>query len=147
MSENTAIRRALERFAVTAPSADDSIPELPEDVTGLDGPGVMVLYRKLVAWAEFADQIMADASAAEAKAKKSTEWAEAETTAVSQQRTVSGRRAEAAVSKAVRQAVAEELSAYHNRKRAEAASKLVERRLGLVSREITRRSASVRERL
>lgn len=144
---NPQIRRALERFNVPPPAQDDAIPELPEDVTELDGPGLMILYRKLVAWAEFADQIFADASASEAKMKKFVEWAEAETTATSQQRTVSGRRAEAAVSKAVRDAVGEELLAYHNRKRAEAASKLVERRLSLVSREITRRSASVRERL
>jgi hypothetical protein len=143
---NARIRRNLERFAVKAPEQSDEIPELPEDVTLLDDSGLMVLYRRLVAWCEYADQIKADASAMEERAKTEVRYAEAAHTALSGAKTVAAKKAEAALDSRVQDTQYDQLSAHHNDKRAEAAVKLVERRLSLVSREITRRSNAVRGR-
>lgn len=143
---NIRLRRNLERFAVKAPEQSDEIPELPEDVTLLDDSGLMVLYRRLVAWCEFADQLKADTAGSEEKSKADLKYAEAAHTAMSGQKTVAAKRAEAALDERVQDAQSDLLHAFHNDKRAEAAVKLVERRLSLVSREITRRSNSVRGR-
>lgn len=143
---NTRIRRSLERFQVQPPSQSDEIPELPEDVTMLDDSGLMILYRRLVAWCEYADVIKADASAAEEKSKADLRYAEAAHTALSGAKTVAAKKAEAALDERVQDTQGELLHACHNDKRAEAAVRLVERRLSLVSREITRRSNGFRGR-
>lgn len=140
------IRRALDHFQVAAPAQSDQIPALPEDVTEIDDSGLMVLYGRLVGWCEYADLILADASAMERKSEQDVVYAEAGHTSLSGQKTVAARRAEAALDEHVQDAQNDLLIAYHHRKRAEAAVKLVERRLALVSREITRRSAGARGR-
>lgn len=143
MSEqaNVRIRRSLERFQVKAPPQSDEIPELPDDVTELDGSGLMVLYNRLRAWSEYANQLKADAAAAERKAEEEVKYAEAGHTALSGAKTVAAKRAEAVLDERVQDARANLLHAFHNDRRADAAVKNIELRLALVSREITRRGA------
>jgi hypothetical protein len=53
-----ASRRALEVLEdggmYLSPVPEDEVPEIPEDLTLLDDSGLMILFRELTAWADFA---------------------------------------------------------------------------------------------
>jgi hypothetical protein len=142
---NRRLSRSLERFQTRAP--ESAIPELPEDPTSLDDRGLMELFTALTAWCEYADEILAEACANEQDAEDAFAAVQAQHTTRSEQKTISAKRAAASLSQDVQRAASDKRNAYRNRKRAEAAVKKTERRLAVVSREITRRSSGPRARI
>lgn len=140
------IRRTLEPFRVDLPQQSSEIPAIPEDVTELDESGLMRLYAKLAAWCEYADQILPEAAELEKRAELGVERAVAAQTVGSTLKTVSAKRAQASLDLDVQRVQESVVTAYRIRKDAENAVRLVERRLSLVSREITRRSSAARGR-
>ena len=110
-------------------------PLLPEDITLLDGEGLMHLYRELVVWADYATDRLARAAAAEKEEAQALDYERnrAFLRARKQDYSVTDARAWAA------NEVQEDVSKYAERKALEAVLSSLERDIMLVSRELSRR--------
>lgn len=125
---------------------DDDIPRLPTDITELDDPGLMNLFSALVAWADYVGAQVALAQIDERNSQRALDYAEASATS---RHWTGGSGERVAVMKKKVAEDDEVVTAYDALDTHHAYRKLIEvlaanldRDTQLISRELTRRTAS-----
>ena len=124
-----------------APSFD--VPDLPHDLTLLDEQDLMILYGEYVAWQNFAATRQSEAEVDETRAEAAQRYAEDIVMMGATEGKVLITRAAMSDDEQVLEARSNVIQAYANRKTAQIVYANCERVVNLISRELSRRIASL----
>lgn len=138
---DTARRRVEHAGLAIAPRPDGDVPALPDDLTEVDEKSLIVLMRQYTAWYDYAASLLSVAEVEEAEAKADLGRIEMVALLRGEEKTVTKAKARRAGDPEVVSASLEARKAYAYRKLVGGIADGIERKIALVSRELTRRTS------
>jgi len=130
-----------ERGLVIREPVQPELPELPHDLTALDGTQLSVLHTELAAWCDYAESLLGGEFVDEREQDTRVSRLQHRCALSVQAKTITAAKAMAAIDPAVMAAEDEALEVYSRRKQLEGAVEATRRRLTVVSRQITMRTS------